>query len=775
MNSARISAWRFVCLVLLLAGLPLFSPRHAWAGRSPAPAVCKKWPQNRLAIGISLKSRHFVLQPESELVQLPASLEAGAHRVFHRTFSLSLNSAEPIALFRTGTAKTCVIARDDAIGPQLKVPVFFIGSDGQQSGDLKEDAGKAAFAPTSSLTGADDFADVSFRLKRGGNSFSLIRPFFTCGLPGLILCERDCPSDLPQLAQTYVEWALKREAPQPETPGEPERGADCKPAQSPGPASPPKEVVRAPDRVSPPVAAAPKAARIEPKPGGCPPCAPAATPAPAPKTAVAQPAATATVPHVEEQPAPHTPAGPRVEEQAANPAATTPPPPAPAPSRQLVLAFEDKSRDAIDAGEVLQVEGSIAIMGAAASQVAGGLALDLPGDAFAEATKLETLQRALRHYHVAGVRTEEARTVVTAEPLFIRASGLTIKIAGGGVENVSGCELALDVFKIRRLGAGWSANLQSLRFREEGASYAPDLPGNAEKSALLIDTAEDGDAARLYSAGSGCQLEGRPNVTADEIRSGSIVRSLRELASGQTLIALVSTDSDFSDQAGAGVAEGFWPAALDLASSVSEGTWQRRVLGRVQAQGAGPETAMRENLWGGKLAAGQDRDTLLTKLIEGSRPGSDYLPSQGSRPIPRYELQQALQIVRRDAGLVPRDGAPQDALLLITGGIDPAGGYFCRHPTASDSSSPAPAQWASGVRKMFVLEVWSDTAAKALEGISRAKPAAGAPPGIYSCNFPGTDGGNIALYAVLPSSLSDSARAATFAWLTVQANSRLRP
>ena len=277
MNSARISAWRFVCLVLLLAGLPLFSPRHAWAGRSTAPAVCKKWPQNRLAIGISLKSRHFVLQAESELVQLPASLEAGAHRVFHRTFSLSLDSAEPIALFLTGTAKTCVIARDDAIGPLLKMPVFFIGSDGQQSGDLKEDAGKAAFAPTSSLTGADDFADVSFRLKRGGNSFSLIRPFFTCGLPGLILCERDCPSDLPQLAQTYVEWALKREAPQPETPGEPERGADCKPAQSPGPASLPKEAVRAPGRVSPPVAAAPKVARIEPKPDGCPPCAPAAT------------------------------------------------------------------------------------------------------------------------------------------------------------------------------------------------------------------------------------------------------------------------------------------------------------------------------------------------------------------------------------------------------------------------------------------------------------------------------------------------------------------
>ena len=141
----------------------------------------------------------------------------------------------------------------------------------------------------------------------------------------------------------------------------------------------------------------------------------------------------------------------------------------------------------------------------------------------------------------------------------------------------------------------------------------------------------------------------------------------------------------------------------------------------------------------------------------------------------RFELDAALQIVRRGAGLVPRDGLPRDTLLLITGGIDPAGAHFCRLPTPPDITLPAPGQWAKGVRKMFVLEVWSEPTAKELEGASRARLAPGRAGGIYSCNFPSVDGGGVALYGVLPSSLSDSARAATFEWLTAQANSHLRP
>ncbi len=165
---------------------------------------------------------------------------------------------------------------------------------------------------------------------------------------------------------------------------------------------------------------------------------------------------------------------------------------------------------------------------------------------------------------------------------------------------------------------------------------------------------------------------------------------------------------------------------------------------------------------------------MLKKLIEGSRQDRDYLPGAGSKPIQRFGLNAALEIVRQDASIVPREGLPREGLLLITGGVDPAGGFFCRHPSPPDTVSPAAAQWVSGARRIFALEVWSEASARALEKASRAAPAEAAPPGIYSCNFPAHDA-SVALYGVLPGALSTSARDATFAYLTARANSFLRP
>ena len=309
------------------------------------------------------------------------------------------------------------------------------------------------------------------------------------------------------------------------------------------------------------------------------------------------------------------------------------PPAAPPANRQFVLGFERKNGAAIDAGEILRAEGSVSIKGTAAARVAGELVVTLPEEALAEAARIDTLRAALPHYQVVGVRTEEGRTIVSVEPLFIRASDLKIKIASSGNENVSGCDLALDVLQSRRLGAGWSkANVQNLRFRQLGTSYALILPLNADRNGLLIGTAGNGSAARLLSLSSGCKLEARPFVSAEEIGSGTITRNLQEM-SGQVLIALLSTDSDFSDQVGAVAEEGFWAAALGLAASVSEGAWERRVLGRAQYPGSSPETGILDAIRGGKLAAGPKRDDVLKTLIEGSRHDRDYLPGAGSKPI----------------------------------------------------------------------------------------------------------------------------------------------
>ena len=207
MNFAPNPARGIVCLVMLLAAAVLLLPGPVLAYNGGTCAA--KWPQDRLAVSPNLKARHFVLEPVDEVQQLPPFLEPGARRVFHRAFSLSLDAAEPIGIYRTSARRTCIVARDGGIAQPIRVPVFFIGRDGQPAPELKEDAERTAFARTSSLTDVEDFKDVRFHLRKGGWSFPYIEPFFVCGLPGLMLCEGNCPTDLAPLAQSLLDWVLK--------------------------------------------------------------------------------------------------------------------------------------------------------------------------------------------------------------------------------------------------------------------------------------------------------------------------------------------------------------------------------------------------------------------------------------------------------------------------------------------------------------------------------------------------------------------------------------
>jgi hypothetical protein len=451
-------------------------------------------------------------------------------------------------------------------------------------------------------------------------------------------------------------------------------------------------------------------------------------------------------------------------------------PPAPVtPSHGLVLAFERKDGTAVGVDEVLHAEGTVTINGTSAAHVGDSLVLSLPEDAAAEATKLPALKNALPHYEVSDVREEQARTVVTVKPRFSRVASLTVKIAGGRIENVSGCDLALDVLKDKRLGTGWSKNgTRKIPFREVKGAYAPVLPLNADRNAFLIDTGQDGSVALLLSLSEGCKLESRPSVLAQEVRGGLISRNLHE-ATRQILIALISTDSEFSNKVGAAAAEGFWAGALGLAGSVSEGAWEKKILGRAQSPGVSHETKMLDVIGSGKFAAGPRRDQILKELIEGSRQQAGYdLLGGGSAPIKRFELNMGISIIRSKASIVPREGLLRESLLLITGGVDTAGGYFCRWPVPSDPVAPAAGQWVSGMRRIFAVEVWSDAAAQEFEKAARATPAEGAPAGIYACNFPAHEATTV-LYGVLPQALAPGAKDGTFAYLTGRANSFLRP
>jgi hypothetical protein len=186
-------------LVLVLALQAI--PQHALGSDRSVPEICRKWPQSRLLVGIALQARRFVLEAKGEAQKLSTPLVPGTRFVYHRTFGLSLDIAEPIALFHTGAANACVIERGPRTAQLIRIPVFFVGRSGQSLDELEADAQRAAFAPSARLSAGESFGEVRFFLRKGASRFDEIRPFFICGLPGLMLCEDYCPGD----AAAYVE------------------------------------------------------------------------------------------------------------------------------------------------------------------------------------------------------------------------------------------------------------------------------------------------------------------------------------------------------------------------------------------------------------------------------------------------------------------------------------------------------------------------------------------------------------------------------------------
>ena len=245
MSPARTPAKRILRLVTLLAMLWALLPGTALANGG----TCRKWPEDRLAISPNLKARHFVLEPLDGVQQLPPFLEPGARRVFHRPFSLSLDAAEPIGIYRTSSRRICVIARESDAAKPLTVPVFYIGRGGQPAPELREDAERAAFSRTSSLTDVENFTDVRFHLKKGGFAFPDIEPFFACGLPGVVLCEGSCPTDLLPLAETLLDWVLRGESWPLEVPDSSGLTPKARPAPSADAGASPKGGRRVPDIV----------------------------------------------------------------------------------------------------------------------------------------------------------------------------------------------------------------------------------------------------------------------------------------------------------------------------------------------------------------------------------------------------------------------------------------------------------------------------------------------------------------------------------------------
>ncbi|MBI4725319.1 MAG: hypothetical protein HY765_10170 [Rhodomicrobium sp.] len=704
---AQRFARRLFCLPVLLA-CAVVPPQQA-AGVEP-DACETRWPENRLIVGTDLQARRFMLEAQGGSELTPPFPDAGLRMIYHRTFILSLDIAEPVALFKTDAPRTVLVARDKERSAPLHMPVFFVGRSGESLDDVKADAERVAFAQSGWLHDGDDFAEVNFRLRRGGSLFGDIKPFFICGLPGILLCKGYCPGDTVTLAASLVNWAVKTPAAQASAPAKPQ------------PVSP--------------------------------------SPAPtAPKPPAAKPSEAAQTPEPSRERAPVT--------------AHAPP-----PGPRLVLTFVRKSGEPVSAAEVLEAEESVRIEGVPLSLTPEGLSAELQEAVIQRAGNLEALQKLFPHHELTAVKVQESRFLLTAEPLYIRAASLAVRIVDAAGEPVPGCDLALDVAQNRRLGRGWAEAMsrertRGLPFAQAGAEYVLNLPGDLERSGLLIGTAGTGEAARLSNAVSECSLEARPLVTVEELRSGKIVRSLRQ--TGPLLIALLSTDSNFSSALGVSAAEGFWSHTLGLVNTVSGGPWERKILARAQSFGI-PETGLLQDAGvEGKLAGESERNTALKMMLEGSRLKPEPLTIFVSKPVQHIYLDLALGLIRKDAHIAPRDSAGQEALLLIAGSLQSAASSFCQQLPGSYGAGRTGPQWVKQARKIFVLEVWSDAAAGELEKTGRAKPATGAQQGIYSCGFSLPGSNKFVLYALLPKALSEGARASTFEYLAAQAGSFLKP
>ncbi len=726
-------------LVALLAWVSATSHGVA-AGKSAEPKeFCQTWPQNRLLIDGDLSSRSFLLQGSGAFEPMP-SFNASGREIVHRTHTMSLDSIDGLSLFHGKPPMCCLIGRDPERTKAFKIPVFFVGRVGEQRDDLIKDAEKVLFGHSEELDAGTDFADIAFHLRKGGSKFTQIRPFFRCGLPALLVCEGSCPED-GGVALALVSWVaqgkkleIKREsAPVKIEPPSPSPAADTRYSySSPTPAQP-----------APQPQAEPEVKKPE-------------------REVLTSPAMPASPP-VPLQPAPPQPAAPPAK-----------------PQRRLLLTFEKGNGAALSAAEALQAEGGLTIEGVQLQATSDGLAVDMPEDAFQRASDPANLTKMFRQHRILSAKPQGERILLTVEPLYIRADDLSIKIQDANQDAFKNCAVALDVDQQRRLGSGWAkmapeANALIFSYFTGEAIYKLELPSNIAENELLISTDAPGSAARISNSAPRCGLEAKPLVTAEELRTLVITRSLRE--SGPILIALVTTDSAFASTVGNG-AESYWLSALDLVNSVSKGTWEKKILARAQGPGVTAATAIIGEASGAadlNDPAGE-RGRRAELLAEGSRTKLGARAIIQFEPIERFHLDVVLQTIRTKAGILAPQSAQQEALLLISGSVRKTGSDFCRRAIRGEVSGALRPQWLKQARRALILEVWSETAVEALQKDQRAEPVEGAPSGVYRCKIGGADGDKVKLYGIgLSTLLDNAAREAAFSYLTAEAQGFLKP
>src|SRR5690606_20314339 len=134
---------------------------------------------------------------------------------------------------------------------------------------------------------------------------------------------------------------------------------------------------------------------------------------------------------------------------------------------------------------------------------------------------------------------EGGRLVYTLKPSYVRLADVSFRGVDAASETVTGCALRIIVLETRQLGPGWQyCPRDGLSLARSGSNYRLAGPLGSLQDSLLVETAIEGTAATIASENAACPLQGAPDVTAAEMRSLSVSRTLQP--SGPVLIAMVS-------------------------------------------------------------------------------------------------------------------------------------------------------------------------------------------------------------------------------------------
>lgn len=729
-----------ICFVILLV-----------SNVANAKDACQIWRENRLFIDRTLENRQFQLEPDGPLQSLPAAALTQQRPILHRTFSLSLDTAQNLSLYYGARPRTCIIAPDKEKKQTLKLPVFFVGRNDEGQAQLEEKASRARFAPSGALSQGRSFSDVSFHLRKSSFSFSEIQPFFHCGLPGLLLCEGRCPENSAALASSLVNAVVKgeflpRQPKAPETAPKMEANEGSKPGKTPAAEQTTPKSQEVPPSSPPPNGEQPKKEAQE------------NTPLEAQKASPQEPI----------QPsAPLTPAKP-----AASP---------PSERERIVLTFEKADRTPFEAAEVLLAEGEVKIAGAVFALQPEGLVAELTPEAYEKANQPELIKTLLHHYRVTAIKQKEKGYLLTVEPLYVFADRVTVEVRDAANLPVRNCSLRLEVPMDRQLGLGWD-NLRQGEgqrelefFNDYGPVYRVNLPAGVPQKQLLIGTQQRGEALALSSTTPNCAFAEGAAVSLDELRGLTLKRSLKR--SGPILIAILTTDSTFASALPLDV-NVFWSGILDLIKTASADEWKKKILARAQAPGVSLASTILDTADGMEpLDATQEKRAEHIVLL---RAGSQLEPGPLSiirfRPIERFHLDLVLKTFRKMEGISPQLTIGEEALLLVSGSVKKGGSRFCTSSVHGEATDDLRPQWVRQARRAFILEVWDDSTIETLKKDAQAEAAVGAPVGIYRCKIGGSDGDKVNLYGMSLAILKEvNGRAAMFSYLIEKARDFLKP